>query len=134
MGRDFLIPVRDGYAAHSFVGGNAFMLDLLRSHRDELGVEASVEDLARAAAATRHQLAERVEVRVGDLWTPVGDAAFDLIVSNPPYIATGEREPHRHLEQRRQAAEQRLDVVLLVPSTTSNGAPSDAGARAGAPR
>src|SRR5215813_13720350 len=34
MGRDFLIPVRDGYAAHAFVGGNAFMLDLLRVHRD----------------------------------------------------------------------------------------------------
>jgi len=59
MGRDFLIPVRDGYAAHAFVGGNAFMLDLLRVHRDDLEVEASGADLARMAAATRRQLAER---------------------------------------------------------------------------
>jgi release factor glutamine methyltransferase len=36
----------------------------------------------------RNNLAERVEVRHGDLFAPVAGEAFDLIVSNPPYIAT----------------------------------------------
>ncbi|HEY0254268.1 MAG TPA: hypothetical protein VGC41_22220, partial [Kofleriaceae bacterium] len=30
----------------------------------------------------------RVEVREGDLWAPVAGETFDLIASNPPYIAT----------------------------------------------
>jgi release factor glutamine methyltransferase len=38
--------------------------------------------------AERHQLASRVDVRVGDLFAPVAGERFDLIVSNPPYIAT----------------------------------------------
>jgi release factor glutamine methyltransferase len=36
----------------------------------------------------RNKLGERVEVRHGDLFAPVAGEAFDLIVSNPPYIAT----------------------------------------------
>ena len=28
--------------------------------------------------------------REGDLWAAVGDQVFDVVVSNPPYIATGE--------------------------------------------
>lgn len=38
--------------------------------------------------AERNGVADRVEVRLGDLWEPVGDERFDLIVSNPPYIAS----------------------------------------------
>lgn len=36
----------------------------------------------------RHGLATRVEIREGDLWAPVPGELFDLIVANPPYIAT----------------------------------------------
>lgn len=36
----------------------------------------------------RNQLAERIEVRQGDLFAPVAGETFDLIASNPPYIAT----------------------------------------------
>ena len=43
--------------------------------------------IARANAA-RNGVAERVEVREGDLWAPVAGERFDLIVSNPPYVAT----------------------------------------------
>lgn len=38
--------------------------------------------------AERNGVGDRVEVRVGDLWEPVAGERFDLIVSNPPYIAT----------------------------------------------
>jgi release factor glutamine methyltransferase len=36
----------------------------------------------------RSGLGERVEVRHGDLFAPVAGETFDLIASNPPYIAT----------------------------------------------
>ncbi len=36
--------------------------------------------------AERNGLAERVEVRAGDLFAPVAGELFDLIASNPPYI------------------------------------------------
>lgn len=58
-GRDFNIQVRPEVRGHAFVGGNAFMLDLLAANRAELGVSASREQLERGAAATRAQLAQR---------------------------------------------------------------------------
>lgn len=39
--------------------------------------------------ATRLGVADRVDVRVGDLLGPVAGQVFDVIVSNPPYIPTG---------------------------------------------
>jgi release factor glutamine methyltransferase len=46
--------------------------------------------LARANAEALG-VAARVEVRQGDLFSPVStDAAFDVVVSNPPYVRTGE--------------------------------------------
>jgi release factor glutamine methyltransferase len=47
-----------------------------------------------AAARTNHELAApsaRVEFRGGDLFEPVRGEAFDVIVSNPPYIGDEER-------------------------------------------
>lgn len=38
--------------------------------------------------AERNAVADRVDVRHGDLWQPVAGEVFDLIVANPPYIAT----------------------------------------------
>jgi release factor glutamine methyltransferase len=45
-------------------------------------------DAAKVARqnVAKHGLA--VEVREGDLWTPVAGERFELIVSNPPYVAT----------------------------------------------
>jgi release factor glutamine methyltransferase len=38
--------------------------------------------------AERHGVADRVDIRVGDLYAPVAGERFDLIASNPPYIAS----------------------------------------------
>jgi release factor glutamine methyltransferase len=38
--------------------------------------------------AERNTVADRVDVRVGDLFAPVVGERFDLIVANPPYIAS----------------------------------------------
>jgi release factor glutamine methyltransferase len=62
--------------------------------------------VARANVA-RHHLEARVELRAGDLLAPLGEETFDLIVSNPPYVRTGElaglapevkHEPRRALD------------------------------------
>lgn len=52
-------------------------------------VDISPDALAVATRnATRHGVADRVSFLHGDLFAPLpADAAFDLIVSNPPYVA-----------------------------------------------
>lgn len=82
-GFDFNIPVRDDYRAHTFVGGNAFMLDLLRRNSDELGVKADADALRRNARATRRQLAhETVALSVVDAERGEGFVSFDVRVQN----------------------------------------------------
>ena len=83
-------------------------------------VSADALAVARQNVA-RHGLADRVELRVGDLCEPL-DGAFDLIVSNPPYVATGQiatlsaevrREPRAALD----GGPDGLDVLRrLVPA------------------
>lgn len=55
-----------------------------------LATELSPEAVAVARRnAERHRVADRVTVREGDLFAPVaGELAFDLVVANPPYIAS----------------------------------------------
>ena len=50
---------RPNVSQHTFLGGNAFMLDILRRHRGELGVTALPQELEAAAAETRRFLATR---------------------------------------------------------------------------
>jgi hypothetical protein len=84
MGFDFRgIPAREGFRSHAFVGGNAFMLDVLREHADELDVLAEPELLERMAAATRKQLAERTaNVLVSALSVQGGVLSFSVTVEN----------------------------------------------------
>jgi hypothetical protein len=83
MGFDFPIPVRDGYRAHAFVGGNAFMLDLLRANAEELGVSAEPDALQQMAAATREQLAERTaHLSISEIARDGAFAKFSVRVQN----------------------------------------------------
>jgi hypothetical protein len=83
MGSDFTIPPREGYAAHAFVGGNAFVLDLLQEHREELDVLAEPEALERLAVATRRQLAEATaRVSISPIEQHEGAAVFAVQVEN----------------------------------------------------
>jgi len=50
---------RPRVSQHTFLGGNAFMLDILRRYRGELGVAALPQELEAAAAATRRELGSR---------------------------------------------------------------------------
>lgn len=54
-----------------------------------IATELSPEAAAIARKnAERNSLADRVDIRVGDLFAPAFGERFDLIVANPPYIAT----------------------------------------------
>jgi len=54
-----------------------------------IATEISPEAAAIARRnAVRNGVADRVEVRIGDLFAPVAGERFDLIASNPPYIAS----------------------------------------------
>lgn len=62
--------------------------------REYIAAHVVATELSPAAAAVarknavRNGVADRVEVREGDLFAPVHDERFDLIASNPPYIAS----------------------------------------------
>ncbi len=56
-----------------------------------VAVDVSADALA-VAAGNAQRLALAVELRRGHWWQPVANERFDVIVSNPPYIAEG--DPH----------------------------------------
>lgn len=76
-------------------GSGAIALSLLREGPFERVVATDVSEDALAVAranAARTALAERLDLRRGALWEPVGDGErFDVIVSNPPYVAESDR-------------------------------------------
>ncbi|HLC42438.1 MAG TPA: peptide chain release factor N(5)-glutamine methyltransferase [Methylomirabilota bacterium] len=63
--------------------------------------------------ATELGLADRVEVREGDLWEPIRDlkGRLDFVVSNPPYIA------------REQLEELPVEVIDYEPTSALDGGP-----------
>lgn len=76
-------------------GSGAIILSLAREGPFDnlVATDISPDALAVASAnAERCGLASRVEFREGALWAPLeGGERFDVVVSNPPYIAESER-------------------------------------------
>ena len=93
-------------------GSGCLALACARHHKSArfIAIDLSPDALAVARAnAQKLGLADRVEVREGDLLGPVaGEGPFDAILSNPPYIATAviptlepgvrDHEPHLALD------------------------------------
>jgi release factor glutamine methyltransferase len=72
-------------------GSGAIAVSLAKELTAARVVATDVSDEAVALArrnAERNGFADRIEVRAGDLWSAVKDERFDLIASNPPYIAS----------------------------------------------
>jgi hypothetical protein len=68
---------------HVFVGGNSFMLRILRDHREELGVVAPAEELEAAARRTDEFLAtSTASLEIGNVSRSGGRLDFDVIVTN----------------------------------------------------
>lgn len=82
-GNDYLLQARDPYRAHAFVGGNAFLLDMLAKNRELLGVEASAASLRQMARATRNQLQTKtVDVAIGPIEHKDAELRFQIRVDN----------------------------------------------------
>ena len=122
MGFDFrgLAP-RDEVRSHAFYGGNAFMIDLLREHADELDVVAEYELLENAAAATRTQLREHTaRLAISRLEREGDRLMFDLQVDN----LTGHKFPTGYPARR---AWLHVEVLLDDEVVFESGAFDDQG-------
>jgi release factor glutamine methyltransferase len=74
-------------------GAIAVTIACQRPEARVVATDVSAAALAVARAnAERHHCAGRVEFLQGSWYEPLGERRFDLIVSNPPYVAAG--DPH----------------------------------------
>jgi release factor glutamine methyltransferase len=105
--------------------------------RELPGARVIATDVSPEAAAVarrnaeRHAVTDRVEVRVGDLLAPLaGEAPFDVFVSNPPYVATGDlaglsaevkREPRLALDGGRDGLDLVRRLVAGLPALVAPG-------------
>ncbi|MCA9319962.1 MAG: hypothetical protein KDB53_04470, partial [Planctomycetes bacterium] len=77
------ISPRPSPRAHSFVGANAFMLELLRDNADELDVIAPAEALTHGAMAARQQLKDRTaQLKISKIRVENAHATFSIEVVN----------------------------------------------------
>jgi ribosomal protein L3 glutamine methyltransferase len=80
-------------------------------------VDASGEALAVARRnVERHAVGDRLALHHGDIYEPLGDCRYDLIVSNPPYVSDAEMaalpDEYRHEpDVALRAGHDGLDVV-----------------------
>ena len=73
-------------------GAIAITLGLRRPMAEVVAVEASAEAMSIAQANARRLGADNVHFLTGSWYAGLGDKKFDMIVSNPPYIAA--TDPH----------------------------------------
>jgi ribosomal protein L3 glutamine methyltransferase len=83
-------------------------------------VDMSPDALEVAARnVRRHGLESRVRLYLGDVYAPLGEQTYDLIVSNPPYVSDAEMEAlpeeYRHEpDLALRAGADGLDVVRRI--------------------
>ena len=76
-------------------GSGAIAVTLACQRPESKGMATDVSEAALRVArgnAERHHCAGRIEFSHGTWYEPVGDRRFDLVVSNPPYVAAA--DPH----------------------------------------
>ncbi|MEZ6015462.1 MAG: hypothetical protein R3F49_10135 [Planctomycetota bacterium] len=97
-GTDFpFIEPRKPFGRHLLVGGNAFMLSILRDNAEALDVQAPKEAFDATIAATREQLGARAaSVSIGEVTRAEDTASFDVTVTN----RTGHKLPTGHPSRR----------------------------------
>jgi release factor glutamine methyltransferase len=77
-------------------GSGAIGLSLLHEAEFARVVATDISEGALTVAAENAErlgLADRLELRLGSVWAPIGDdARFHVIVANPPYVTSSERD------------------------------------------
>ena len=90
------LPSNGGNVLDLGTGSGAIGVTLAKQRADWKFVPADISPEAIAVAqknAQRHEVAERITFLQGDLFKPFDESMkFDCIVSNPPYITSGEIE------------------------------------------
>jgi len=84
-----LLPAPQGRAADLGTGSGAVALALAseRPHWQIIATDLSAEALAVARANAAHLTISSVDFRHGSWFAPLAGERFDLILSNPPYVA-----------------------------------------------
>jgi hypothetical protein len=88
---------REPFAQHSFVGGNSYMLDILKNYGGEMGVQAGPEELDQAIERTLAYLGE--ETANLEISAPILDGShleFDVITT----VLTGHKFPTGYPSRR----------------------------------
>lgn len=74
-------------------GSGAIVISILKFVKSARAVAVDISAEALEVAkfnATKFHVKDRIEFFLGDLFTPLAGRTFNAIVSNPPYISTGE--------------------------------------------
>ncbi len=108
----------------------ALAKELPRARIDATDISAAALEIARANAA-RHQLEDRIQFHQTDLLQGLERAAFDFVVSNPPYVGESEADQVQ-LEVRKHeprnavfAGETGVEVIeLLIPQARESLKPA----------
>lgn len=78
------------------VGSGCLVISLLLLYKNSVAIGVDISDLALEMAeknALKNQVEKRLNLKNGDLFLALeGAEKFDIIISNPPYIARGEIE------------------------------------------
>ena len=76
--------------------GSGAIAVALAAHLREAAISATDVSLAALTVARRNAerngVADRIRFRAGDLLAPVAGEQFDILVSNPPYVAEADRD------------------------------------------
>jgi release factor glutamine methyltransferase len=114
-------------------GSGVIAVTLAREYPAARVVATDVSPEAAALAvrnAAHNGVGDRVDVRVGDLLGPVAGELFDVVVANPPYVATAviatlDREVQREPRLALDGGADGLDVVrrlcAAVPAFVAGG-------------
>ena len=85
---------------------------------DAVDLSAAALEVA-ASNVRRHGVGARLQLHLGDTFEPLGDAVYDLVVSNPPYVSDAEMAslPGEYLHEpdmALRAGRDGLDVVRRI--------------------
>jgi release factor glutamine methyltransferase len=71
-------------------GSGCIVISLLHEHPNARAIATDISEAAISVAkrnAAQHSVEDRIDFVISDCLAEIGEAAFDLIVSNPPYVA-----------------------------------------------